>query len=1355
MAGVSAAKADVEEHTVTSDGVKSTFAMYAINYGYSQSATLTKAEREDSASLTSYTVPLNGLLPYGSNTYLPYYTVRAVGTGVFKNMTSLQSVELSDGLRGIEEQAFYRCTGLRSVTWPSSLFTINSEAFYYCTNLRTLDLSGTQLSYIDARAFKGCLFLSRVSLPSSLLSIGTSAFSGCDHFYSLTLPSQLYHIGDSAFWQCSGLNSVKAEMQNPPQINSTTFYGINAGCTLTIPFGTKQAYAAKGWTDEVFRRGVVENDTLTIMQNGYRLTLVNKSYSGYELYLTEVNEYSNSEATLSIPDSVTVGTTKYPIGGIKANAGQGLTRLESLVLSPTLNKIYDGAFKQCTNLQRVTVSGLGVPCIYGTAFQGCSASIAAYVPYAEESEVESNGWTTTLFPGGVTRETIFTASSTEGAEVTYKVTGLNPNTVQVGTGDAVAVALTTTGSVTLPQTVTYEAGGERCTYSVTSVAEGAFEGITGITSVSLPKTLTSLGLRAFSGCSSLADVYSAIETPFDIDATVFENIDASAKLYVPQGTESLYRAKWWYGYFGGGMVNGETFVENGMTFLKLSATTVSIGDGTGPAISTSTSGALDIPATVEHDGVTYTVTALSVWAFGGCTNLTSVTVPEGIDEIPNSAFSGCTALATLSLPSSLRTVGNYAFNGCSGIVTLELPEGLETIGDQSFRNCTGLTTLTLPSTLTTIERAFDYCSALQNVYSHILTPMSIGGFYYTGASETCVLTVPLGTRDAYLADDILGWSDGSNGQTKVFNSIVEDNMAVVKTQEGVPVRYCLNTTQHTAMVGQSQYTDLTDSDYLSIPSGTTGTVTIPSSIEYLGQTYTVSQVGYKSFYNVTGLTSVSLPNTITSVGGYAFSLCTNLTTAVVPKTGSYMFSGCTALADVTITDETSDISMAAFTNCTSLAHIDLPAQAKTIGTNAFCYCTALDSVVIPSTVTSIGMQAFTYCTSLKYIVLPASLTTLGNDVFYYANKIESMVAKNPVPVDLTAISRFTTAFSSKCVLTVPVDTRDAYLAAGWTEKTAEVTDGRFLRVEEETVEANHTFLRAGSEAEVVVQWTQNSVAHELNLSNGIPETAYLCSTGLENPYLYMLPSEGYEVRVLRNGVDVTDEWATDGEYDGASCVKLQLDEIASVDEQVTWVVSIVPTTSNGTPGDVNQDGEVTIADVPALVDELMWQGSGALSDVSLQFDVNVQPSDSYTPFDIAVPAQLSGAFHLSASQIASKLLTALAEPQAGEIELVTYEGSAVSTQNYNTNAYTDGEIGYWYASDGNPMNWGSACLAIYFYKPGGKFCLVQKPGENTSGDTVTIRQALIYKATDGNTYTATLQFNITFDSEAANTVTVR
>ena len=168
-------------------------------------------------------------------------------------------------------------------------------------------------------------------------------------------------------------------------------------------------------------------------------------------------------------------------------------------------------------------------------------------------------------------------------------------------------------------------------------------------------------------------------------------------------------------------------------------------------------------------------------------------------------------------------------------------------------------------------------------------------------------------------------------------------------------------------------------------------VTIPDS---------VTSIGSCAFYDCTGLTSITIPDSVTSIGNGAFYNCTGLTSVTIPDSvtsiGRIAFGYCESLTSVTIGNSVTSIGAYAFYNCTSLTSVTIPDSVTSIGDWAFENCTGLTSVTIPDSVTSIGDEAFAFCDSLTSVTIGNSVTSIGDEAFAFCDSLTSVTIGNSV-----------------------------------------------------------------------------------------------------------------------------------------------------------------------------------------------------------------------------------------------------------------------------------------------------------------------------------------------------------------------
>lgn len=183
--------------------------------------------------------------------------------------------------------------------------------------------------------------------------------------------------------------------------------------------------------------------------------------------------------------------------------------------------------------------------------------------------------------------------------------------------------------------------------------------------------------------------------------------------------------------FGFSSAYSEEFMEDGINYRINSSNPLDVSVCRLPN-STHYSGDIDIPSSVEHEGVKYTVSGISNWAFENCSEITSISMPQSIVEIGESAFAGCSQLTSLSFPDSIKYLEVCVCYGCEKLCNLHLPSGIQVIGRSAFNGCKSLEEFVIPDSVKEIDgMVFKNCSGLKKIYWG-KSVEKVGGDPFTG-----------------------------------------------------------------------------------------------------------------------------------------------------------------------------------------------------------------------------------------------------------------------------------------------------------------------------------------------------------------------------------------------------------------------------------------------------------------------------------------------------------------------------------------------------------------------------------------------------------------------------------------------
>ena len=429
-------------------------------------------------------------------------------------------------------------------------------------------------------------------------------------------------------------------------------------------------------------------------------------------------------------------------------------------------------------------------------------------------------------------------------------------------------------------------------------------------------------------------------------------------------------------------------------------------------------------------------TKIGSGAFNNKTGITSVTIPNTVTEIGNSAFSGCTALQTVTMSDNVDTIGEYAFRNCTSLRSLRLSEGTVTIGRYAFIGCSSLGALSLPDSVVDVgDHLFSGCVNLTDVTlgKGVRAGINVDTFENCGRMHD--ITVIEG-NPAY----------SSNGGV-LFNRTGEK--LIFYPHGRTDYTYAIPET--TKIIGERSFYGLTALTEISVEFAETveanafAECTALTSVS-IGNT--VKSIGYRAFYNDSKIETLSVGNAVESIGGDAFRNCSSITSLTlyhVQTIGASAFQDCAKLATVSIGNDITSISTSAFYNNTALKNLTLGNQLEVIGSEAFRYCTSLTNVTIPDSTYQIDNHAFSGCSNLRSVTFGSSLESIGNYAFsstaLTSVTVPSLVTSLPTGIfrdcqKLTSVTLPETLLTIKneafmgCVLLLSIDIPNGVVSIG-------------------------------------------------------------------------------------------------------------------------------------------------------------------------------------------------------------------------------------------------------------------------------------------------------------------------------------
>ncbi len=676
--------------------------------------------------------------------------------------------------------------------------------------------------------------------------------------------------------------------------------------------------------------------------------------------------------------------------------------IHTVVVEEGINGVSPYAFTNCANLTTVYLPSTLTE-IEDYAFDNCPALADAHINMSQQEFSTNVTWDKTKNTGlrDAAKHFTFIAEGQAGPSLTWKLS--NDGVLRFSGSGAMY-------DWTLSEPAPWYPYRSRITgvslTNATTVGDYAFRGCTKLSSVSIARGVSSLGVSAFSGCTGLSTVTwdsVAYATVTEIPATCFSGCTSLESFTIPKNCTVIGTAA----FSGCDALTTVKFLSDNSKVL----------------------------------------TTVGKRAFYSCDNLGNISLPEGVTSLGDSAFQNCKSLTSFPLPSTLTSLGEYCFSGCSavtGVVTI--PAGVAEIPNRCFLGCSGFYKLELsPGTNQIGPYAFSGCSKLTQVdydgfrvqWEQETTLDSSGNAALINAHFTWLF------RTGTLSGDGVHWSlYGGPGKLEIWGSgatpnwpgtpqaapwyVYRDYIEIIDVHAGVTkigayafancaslttvylpdsltlvggaaffndleladvwysgslverqAKLSIDTPNYPLESAQWHYTDIggpvtgTDLSWLLDEDGTLriywdedsmdqGEMAIPDYNDYRDTPW--YQFGDGNGVIFPMITSIQVDELVTGIGDYAFA-------------------GLDELTDVQIASSVTSIGEGAFMGCGSLVSVTIPDTVETLGDNIFWGCGNLETATLPAGITEIPSGTFYGCEELTTVYLPGTLESIGTDAF--------------------------------------------------------------------------------------------------------------------------------------------------------------------------------------------------------------------------------------------------------------------------------------------------------------------------------------------------------------------------------------
>ena len=771
---------------------------------------------------------------------------------------------------GLSEQttaisAFRDITIYAAWEWvdPNLVFTLNSDGTAYSVKAKSTTISGQisipatfkgkPVNEIEANAFENCSKITDIFFTSSIQTIGSSAF------YNTEIITYTNASSGANICEVKGLPMTSGSWKYAEKLDNSLIIVKYLGnsSTVSVPNLINEKIVKNIYSNCFINKDKIEsitipNSVISIGSDAFSgcngLTKVNITDLAAWFKITFDNEYANP---LNYAHHLYLNNKE----------------LTEITIPNSITKINNYALCGASLIARVyipsSVTTIAASSAYYSPFYGWNNSAVIFCEAESKSDAWEDFWN-------------YNSSNTQ-LTVVWRAneSQQNDDWIYIEKTNGTINLVRYIGSATnifVPSLI----GGK----SVAEISDKCFIDQATITQVTIPDSVTSIGFGAFSGCNWL----SSLTIPF-INNHLGYMFGASSysdnSSFIPGSLKTI-------------IVTGGTSIASDAFYGCSGLTSITLPNGLTSIESSAFSGCSGLTSITIPDSVT----SIGSFAFYGCSGLTSITIPNSVISIGESVFRGCSGLTSITIPDSVTSIGSFAFYGCSGLTSITIPNSVISIGESVFRGCSGLTSITIPDSVTSIgSSAFYGCSKLTSItIPNSVT--SIGGSVFRNCTSLENLTIPFVGHSSTStgSEGVFGYIFGYETRTAQSDYGSSNSSFTTLTTGSVANAVCSwtdKTYSYRVKTGFLQWTTYYGlrSFWYYIPSSlknvtvTGGNINTAAFCRVPNMSVTINgaeSINSYAFYN-SQVTSITIPNSVTSIGSNAFENCTSMTRIYIPS----------------------------------------------------------------------------------------------------------------------------------------------------------------------------------------------------------------------------------------------------------------------------------------------------------------------------------------------------------------------------------------------------------------------------------------------------------------------------------------